>query len=51
MQIDTALYSFVQVKATGAGGPKIIISLSERSYWAVQDVEDRINKHCSKPKL
>ena len=41
-------YPFLRLspfKATG--GPKIFISLSERSYRAVKDDEDRIKKYCS----
>ena len=33
----------------GSGGPTIFISLSERSYWAVKEIEDRIKNIVPSP--
>ena len=42
---------FSYIKATGGGvrGPKIMLSLSKRSHWAVKDVENRIKNIVPSP--
>ena len=43
------LFNFKYKATGGSGGPKIMLSVSERIHWAVKDADDRIKKYFHSP--